>query len=349
LEYAHENGVIHRDIKPSNLLLDSGGTVKILDMGLARVEQELHRETSAKDSLTKTGQMMGTADYMSPEQAVDARHVDRRGDIYSLGCTLFCLLTGRTVYEGDTLTERLLAHRLQPIPSLCQSRADVPAALDEVFQKMIAKSADDRHQSISEAIAHLETCHSRLQGEAGPSPPPVPPPVSRRQGELNAADQPTVTSGRGPLSNTLLRDGTATGSPVRSFRPIPRSSPGRRQKNLALTVVCLLLLLLGLGIVAAFFFWKGTIVIRVDQPNSHVSVDDGKIRLTTSEEGKPIEVQLPKRPAPLDDHQRWLRAVHSYGVCQIGRKANDCGCVGKNTNRRNSCDSRQSGGRRGVG
>jgi len=292
LEYAHENGVIHRDIKPSNLLLDSGGTVKILDMGLARVEQELHPETSAKESLTKTGQMMGTADYMSPEQAVDARHVDRRGDIYSLGCTLFCLLTGRTVYEGDTLTERLLAHRLQPIPSLCQSREDVPTALDEVFQRMIAKSADDRYQSISEAIAHLETCHSRLRGEAGPSPPPAPPPVSRRQGERSAADQPACTSGNGPLSSTLLRDATTIGSPVRRIRPIGKTPRSRRPIITVWHVGCLLILLLVLGVVVIDPL-KGMVVIRVDEPNAEVSIDDGKIRLTTSEEAEPIEVRLP--------------------------------------------------------
>ena len=146
LSYAHSEGVVHRDIKPGNLLLDKRGNVKILDMGLARMEETAAAiaEHAATDSLTKAGQVLGTLDYMSPEQAEDAHEVDHRTDIYSLGCTFFRLLTGRPPYKGKTIVNKIVAHKDHPIPSLVEARAGVPSDLDAVFRRMVAKRPEDR-------------------------------------------------------------------------------------------------------------------------------------------------------------------------------------------------------------
>jgi serine/threonine protein kinase/S1-C subfamily serine protease/peroxiredoxin len=152
LAYAHERGLVHRDIKPANLLLDPRGTIKILDMGLARIDIG---ELDSKE-LTQSGQVMGTADFLAPEQAIDTKSADARADIYSLGCTLHRLLTGAPIYEGKMLVPKLLAHREAPIPRLSQWRAEVPSALEAVFRKMVAKRPQDRFQSMAEVIVALE-------------------------------------------------------------------------------------------------------------------------------------------------------------------------------------------------
>jgi len=148
LAFAHGEGVIHRDIKPANLLLDKKGVVKILDMGLARFED-------GGDGLTATEQVMGTVDYMSPEQAANTKGCDGRADIYSLGCTLWYLLTGKKLYEADTLIARLMLHRDGPLPSLVKERDDAPWPLEQTLHRMIAKRVQDRFQSMDEVVAAL--------------------------------------------------------------------------------------------------------------------------------------------------------------------------------------------------
>jgi serine/threonine protein kinase len=154
LEFAHKKGVVHRDIKPANLLLDSEGTIKILDMGLARIESV--GDAAPQADLTNTGAVMGTVDYMAPEQALDTKTADARADIYALGCSLFYLLTGKAIYDGDTLMKKLVAHREQPIPSIRSVRAEVPEQVEAAFKKMVAKKTEDRNKSMTEVIAALE-------------------------------------------------------------------------------------------------------------------------------------------------------------------------------------------------
>jgi serine/threonine protein kinase len=158
LDYAHRRGVIHRDIKPHNLLVDDAGAVKILDMGLARFDSYLNQNADASThaSMTVSGIIMGTVDYMAPEQALNSRRADHRSDIYSLGCTLHFLLTGNVVYAGETVMEKLVAHREQPVPNLCDGQANVPRALDAVFQHMVAKDPAERYASMAELVDDLE-------------------------------------------------------------------------------------------------------------------------------------------------------------------------------------------------
>ena len=127
LEAAHEQGIIHRDIKPGNLILDRGETVRVLDLGLARiVDANNPFSKTAAGRITQSGMYMGTIDYMAPEQAEDSHNVDHRADIYSLGCTFFFLLTGREPFRGATILKRMVAHQEHAAPSLRAARPDVP-------------------------------------------------------------------------------------------------------------------------------------------------------------------------------------------------------------------------------
>src|SRR5262249_18905754 len=115
LAYAHAQGIVHRDVKPSNLLRDSSGGVKVADLGLARLSSA---QGPINTSLTQSGGVVGTTDYMPPEQALDSTTIDQRADVYSLGCTLYFLLTSRPPYEAGTVMALLLKHREAAIPRL---------------------------------------------------------------------------------------------------------------------------------------------------------------------------------------------------------------------------------------
>jgi serine/threonine protein kinase len=157
LEAAHEKGIVHRDIKPANVMLDTSGVVRVLDLGLARlIEASGILGGSATSALTQSGLYMGTVDYSAPEQADDAKTVDHRADVYSLGCTLYFLAAGRPPFEGDSLIKKLMAHQNRPAPSLHSARSDIPASLEAAYQAMMAKHPADRPQSMAAVIWLLE-------------------------------------------------------------------------------------------------------------------------------------------------------------------------------------------------
>jgi serine/threonine protein kinase len=153
LQHAHEAGWVHRDIKPGNLLLDRTGTLKILDMGLARLF------TDDTDNLTKRYEkdaVLGTADYLAPEQATHSSDVDVRADIYSLGATFYYLLTGRSPFDDGTVTQKLIWHQTRQPDSLRALRPEIPKELETVIAKMMAKKPVHRYQEPSAIIAALE-------------------------------------------------------------------------------------------------------------------------------------------------------------------------------------------------
>jgi serine/threonine protein kinase len=151
LRHAHDKGLVHRDLKPSNLLLTPERQVKILDLGLARFLQDQLGEAG----LTREGFGLGTPDYMAPEQFSDARHADSRADIYSLGCTLYQLLTGQVPFPGSSLTEKARAHERQEPPPVGERCPEAPAGLVFAVQRMMSKRPADRFQTAGDVAEAL--------------------------------------------------------------------------------------------------------------------------------------------------------------------------------------------------
>ena len=155
LQHAHEHGMVHRDIKPSNLILAPQGgraVIKVLDFGLAKIQSE----GATDGGLTQDGQMLGTPDFVAPEQIGDARRADIRADIYSLGCTLYYLLTGGPPFQATSLYEILQAHHSMDALPLNLARPEVPVELAALVARMMAKEPELRFQTPSEVAQALK-------------------------------------------------------------------------------------------------------------------------------------------------------------------------------------------------
>jgi tRNA A-37 threonylcarbamoyl transferase component Bud32 len=153
LQHAHEAGLVHRDVKPANLLVDINGVVKVLDLGLARF---LHRGEQSLTLKFNDKMVMGTADYMAPEQAMSLHDVDSRADIYSLGATLYALIVGHPPFHEGSIGQKLLWHQTKMPPRLNELRSDVPAALATLIERMMAKDPAARPASCGEVALALE-------------------------------------------------------------------------------------------------------------------------------------------------------------------------------------------------
>lgn len=296
LQYAHEQGIVHRDIKPSNLLLDRSGTIKILDMGLARFERELQESTGGQ-SLTQDGQVMGTLDYMAPEQALDTHHADAQADIYSLGCTLHFLLTGHPVYPGQAMATKILAHREQPIPSLRDRRSDVSEALDQAFQQMLAKRPENRQHSMAQVVSELEACrdsreelHETASISSGPTGGDPTMPRARDVSDVPATPPP-YDSGKSTSKDWLKQR-------IPEF-PVTFRSAAKRSK--ARDVLLTLLIATGTLLVVLLVAYVmrppsyATLLIHVSEPDAAIQILDTENREVSSQLSgtKPVPIQLP--------------------------------------------------------
>ena len=205
LHYAHEEGLIHRDIKPANLILDKRGTIKILDLGLALAAND---DDDASLTREHDEKVLGTADYLAPEQARDSHKADRRSDIYSLGCTLYYSLVGQAPFAKGTLAERIRAHMNQQPPNLLEIRPDVPAPIVELYFRMLEKHSDARQQSAQEIADALSAW---LAATAG----------SKQRQPLNSAQRPLL---RRPVT---AEGGSGSMAPHRTtpLGPVVRSGP----------------------------------------------------------------------------------------------------------------------------
>jgi serine/threonine-protein kinase len=207
LEYAHARGIVHRDIKPGNILRNADGVVKVADLGLARLTAP-DGVPGWTTSLTEAGMVVGTAEYMSPEQAVDSGEVDHRADVYSLGCTLYFLLIGHAPYQATSIMALLLKHRDAPIPRVRDARPAVPPELEAVCRRMIAKSPEDRYQSMTEVVRELERVRSLLSpdglgvGARRAAQPTSPDPVGKTIGFDPGDRGPSADTGALKLSPT---------------------------------------------------------------------------------------------------------------------------------------------------
>lgn len=202
LSAAHKEGFVHRDVKPDNIFIKKDGAVKLGDFGLAR-------DMGGNANLSLTGQIMGTPNYMSPEQG-HGRKVDGRSDLYSLGATLFTSLTGRTPYTGDSPLSVIIAHATAPIPLASALRPEVPQAVDALLQRLLAKEVEKRPAGADEVIAQITAL---LEGKQVTARPALDPRSASRTGGPN-----DLLARPGPPSSAL---------PPRSspLTPIPPSRP----------------------------------------------------------------------------------------------------------------------------
>ena len=290
LQCAHENGLVHRDIKPSNLMLTAQGQVKILDLGLAllNVDQPNGQE------MTGSGQAMGTADYMAPEQATDSHNVDIRADIYGLGCTLYRLLIGRAPFSDPkyrTTFDKMTAHIREEIPSMRRFRTDLPQELSGVVERMLAKDPAERYATPAEVAAALEPFAAGCD-------------LSTLIAQAQHVEESVGEMGASPAATDELRSSALAGTqpgqiPEAPPAPLPQR---RRWKPLKVAVgitMAALGLVLALGIVIHIRDRSGRETALEVPDRSEVRIgEDGQVEVTLPEGTKVPDVPptQPEKP-----------------------------------------------------
>lgn len=192
LRHAHDHGIIHRDIKPANLLLADEDQIKLSDFGIARLFGQ---------RLTGSGGVLGTAEYMAPEQA-EGQPVSPRCDLYSLGCVMYAMLTGRPPFVADSLPAMIDKHRRESPKPLRERAADVPADLERIVARLLAKSPDERIATAQALARELEMMVDRLTLGSSRAQPATPPAAAKRdeqEAESESHDRPPQQAARGSL------------------------------------------------------------------------------------------------------------------------------------------------------
>jgi serine/threonine protein kinase len=313
LQHAFEKGMVHRDIKPQNLILAREGKkhiVKVLDFGLAKAT----REKSDDTGLTGEGKMLGTPDYIAPEQTLDAAKADIRADIYSLGCTLYYLLSGHPPFSAASLGAVLLAHQMQEAKPLNLVRPEVPEELAAVVRRMMAKSPAKRYQTPLEVVQALApfvkqgatakpsselsagTSQAKPAVQVASSPAPPPAPVMEAP-----KPQPKPVDVWGSLTDSRAASVVPKKSGSRRLRSTTvreRSSPKKWLIGGGISVSVLLLALLGMW-AGGMFEGKvqvktkdGILVIEVNEPNPEVLVDGETATVSWHNGGKKAEIRV---------------------------------------------------------
>lgn len=253
LEYAHKKGLIHRDVKPSNILLDPENKAYLTDFGIALAVGE--------DRLTRTGMAVGTVHYMSPEQIARPREIDHRSDIYSFGCVLYDMLTGRPPFvpaEGDTDFTVMNGHLTQQPPPVHTLNPQVPPAVEHVVNKCLAKDPNDRYETAGEMAR-----------------------------ALRRAFHPDMTTGQLRMPE-LMQTGAVTAqtaAPAPATGQVPAGQPVAQNKMLLAAAA--FLVVLGLGGAAIWFFGRGGEEPPVVQQEAPVVQQEA-----------PVKQELPPPPPP---------------------------------------------------
>jgi serine/threonine protein kinase/Leucine-rich repeat (LRR) protein len=288
LAAAHAQGIVHRDIKPSNLMVNRQGQLKVLDLGLAQMRDSAAGADLSTD-VTQTGRTMGTVDFMAPEQARDAKTVDCRADIYSLGCTLYFLLVGRTPAPPGSAAEKLLWHQTQQATPLIDVCEGCTARLEALVKRMMAKNPEDRPHSMIDVALELDTCLSELPASSAD--------LSLEGIEIRPNDPSSTVHGSKAGRGTLLEanDTLLSAARTAALRSAGPTRAQRRGRWVAIAIGAVGLAALA-AIVALPRYFRPTVrEALVIVAASHVPAEvyiDGQLRGTVREVTQPLELKL---------------------------------------------------------
>ena len=297
LEHAHQRGFVHRDIKPGNLLVsvdpaDGSHSIKILDLGLAKLASVCLDDSS----LTQAGQVVGTPDYIAPEQVDSAGQIDIRADIFSLGCTLFEMLSGRRPYEGENLTAKVMARLAHEAPPVRTHRAEVSPHLEQIVARMMSRDPARRFQTPAEVAAALLPHAREASGDSSSAVPILPAVSAAGDSTMPPSDLQDFFErlGTHAVDDTPGRGSRTVGRSEVSGRWRPNRGPAWRQPQVLLAAGMGLLLLIALGVA-----WRINASDEPERTAGSAGTAGGGLDLPANED--PRSTKLPATGSPNDD------------------------------------------------